>query len=407
MIPSNSPNKDLFRDKSTDFARDFWTEENNNFPSEKTYMNIPFVDLKSQYKALKNSIDQRIQKVLDHGAFINGPEVQELETKLCQHTGAPYALACASGTDALLVPMMAMGIKPGDEIITTAFSFIATAETIVLAGARPVFVDIEPSTFNIDVRQIEKAITSKTKAIMPVSLYGQMADMDEINAIAKKHNLWVIEDSAQSYGASYKDRKSGNASLFSGTSFFPAKPLGCYGDGGAIFTSDANLYKAMKEIREHGSESRYHHTRLGLNARLDTIQCAILLAKLERYDWEVEQRQRVAETYSHAFAEIKKEGFRIPIVKSDRKSVWAQYTLYVPDRNLFQKKLTEKGIPTSVHYPKTMADQPWYKENVPSSNSDLMQARLAADHVISLPLYPDMTPEIQKQVIDGVLSAMK
>ncbi|WP_413291586.1 DegT/DnrJ/EryC1/StrS family aminotransferase [Bdellovibrio sp. HCB337] len=367
---------------------------------------MPFIDLKAQYKALKSSIDSRIQKVLDHGAYVNGPEVAELETKLAQHTGTKYALACASGTDALVIPMMALGIGPGDEVITTAFSFIATAETICLVGAKPIYVDIDPATYNIDIKAIEKAITPKTKAIIPVSLYGQMADMDEINALAKKHNLHVIEDAAQSYGASYKDRKSSNASIVGATSFFPAKPLGCYGDGGAIFTNDEKLNKAMKEIREHGSETRYYHTRLGVNGRLDTIQCAILLSKLERYDWEVEQRQKIADRYNSAFAAIKTPGFVVPLVKSDRKSVWAQYTLAVPNRADFQKKLTDAGVPTSVHYPRTMPDQPWYKENTPCTH-DISKARHAADHVISLPMYPDMDTATQDKIIAAVISAMK
>lgn len=369
-------------------------------------MSIPFIDLKAQYKALKTSIDSRIQKVLDHGAYVNGPEVAELETKLAQHTGSKYALSCSNGTDALVIPMMALGIGPGDEVITTAFSFIATAETICLVGAKPVYVDIDPVTYNIDLKAIEKAITPKTKAIIPVSLYGQMADMDEINALAKKHNLHVIEDAAQSYGASYKDRKSCNASIVGATSFFPAKPLGCYGDGGAIFTSDEKLLKAMKEIREHGSETRYYHTRLGMNGRLDTIQCAILLAKLERYDWEVEQRQKVANRYNEAFASIKTPGFVIPAVKSDRKSVWAQYTLSVANRADFQKKLTDAGVPTSIHYPRTMPDQPWYKENTPCTH-DITKSRHAAEHVISLPMYPDMDTATQDKIIAAVISAMK
>lgn len=369
-------------------------------------MNIPFVDLKSQYKALKASIDNRIHKVLDHGAFINGPEVAELEKKLSEHSGAKYVLACSSGTDALQVPLMAMGIGQGAEVITTAFSFIATAETIVLAGAKPVYVDIDPLTYNLDTSLIEKAITPKTKAIMPVSLYGQVPDMDEINAIAKKHNLFVIEDAAQSYGATYKDKKSCNVSHAAGTSFFPAKPLGCYGDGGAIFTNDESLYKAMKEIREHGSESRYYHTRLGVNARLDTIQCAILLAKMERYDWEIKQRQDLAERYNQAFSEIKKDGFQIPVVKNDRKSVWAQYTLSVNNRDAFQKNLTDMGVPTSVHYPRIMPDQPWYKEHTADPKAQLSKSRAAAEHVISLPLYPDMTPDIQDRVIESVMKAM-
>ncbi|MGZ3743462.1 MAG: DegT/DnrJ/EryC1/StrS family aminotransferase [Pseudobdellovibrionaceae bacterium] len=367
---------------------------------------MPFIDLKTQYKVLKSTIDSRIQKVLDHGAYVNGPEVAELESKLAQHSGAKYALTCASGTDALVIPLMALGVGPGDEVITTAFSFIATAETICLVGAKPVYVDIDPLTYNIDLAAIEKAITPKTKAIMPVSLYGQMADMDEINALAKKHNLFVIEDAAQSYGASYKDRKSCNSSLVGATSFFPAKPLGCYGDGGAVFTNDESLLKTMKELREHGSESRYYHTRLGVNGRLDTLQCAILLAKMERYDWEVEQRQKIATRFNEAFSSIKAPGFRTPMVKKDRKSVWAQYTLSVENRPAFQKKLSDVGIPTSIHYPRTMPDQPWYKENTPC-NSNITNARHAAEHVISLPMFPDMDTATQDKIIAAVMSAMK
>lgn len=368
---------------------------------------IPFIDLKTQYNALKESIDSRIMKVLESGAYINGPEVLELEKKLAAHTGVKHALACASGTDALLIPLMALGIGPGDEVITTAFSFIATAEVIVLAGAKPIFVDIEKDTFNIDVKAIERAITPKTKAIMPVSLYGQMSDMTEINALAAKHNIHVIEDLAQSYGAKYKDKKSGGMSIAGGTSFYPAKPLGCYGDGGAIFTNDDKLALAMKEIREHGSEKRYYHTRLGVNGRLDTIQCAILLAKLERYDWEVEQRQKIANRFNKAFSEIKKDGFSYPIVKSDRDSVWAQYTVTVKDRADFQKKLQDKGVPTSVHYPMTMADQPWYKQNAGGAQADIPVARWAANHVISLPMYPDMDTTTQDRVIEAVITALK
>jgi len=368
-------------------------------------MSIPFIDLKTQYKALKTSIDSRIQKVLDHGAYVNGPEVVELEQVLAKHTGTKHCLAIASGTDALLVPLMALGVGAGDEVITTAFSFIATAEVIVLAGAKPVYVDVDPETFNIDVKKIEAAITSKTKAIMPVSLYGQMADMDEINAIAKKHNLYVIEDAAQSYGALYKGRRSSNASLVGGTSFFPAKPLGCYGDGGAIFTNDDQLAKTMKEIREHGSESRYYHTRLGINGRLDTIQCAVLLAKMERYDWELEQRERVAQRYNEAFAGLKSKGLTIPVVRSDRNSVWAQYTLILEDRAAFQKKMQDAGVPTAIHYPRIMPDQPWYKEHTADPKAELSVARWAAEHVISLPMYPDMDNGTQDKVIAAVKAA--
>ncbi len=369
---------------------------------------VPFIDLKSQYNALKSSIDAGIQKVLDSGAYINGPEVAELEKRLAAHTGTKHCLAVASGTDALLIPMMALGIGRGDEVITTAFSFIATAETIVLAGAKPVYVDIDKKTFNIDVSKIEAAITPKTKAIVPVSLYGQVADLEEINAIAKKHNLLVIEDTAQSYGAGYKNKKSGALTIAAGTSFYPAKPLGCYGDGGAIFTSDDQLAKTMKEIREHGSEKRYYHTRLGVNGRLDTIQCAVLLAKLGRYDWEVEQRNKIASLYSESFKGLEKidEQFSTPFVKSGNKSVWAQYTLTLTNREAFQKKMQELNVPTTVHYPMTMPDQPWYKENTPVQ-ADITHSRWAANHVISLPMFPDMTPEQQIIVIDAVKKSVE
>ena len=371
-------------------------------------MSVPFIDLKSQYLALKNSIDSRIQKVLDSGAYINGPEVAELEQKLALHTGTKHCLAVASGTDALLMPMMALGIGPGDEVITTAFSFIATAETIVLSGATPIYVDIDPKTFNIDVKKIEQAITPKTKAIMPVSLYGQVADLDEINELAKKHNLFVIEDTAQSYGAKYKYKKSGACTTAAGTSFYPAKPLGCYGDGGAVFTNDSNLYTVMKEIREHGSEKRYYHTRLGINGRLDTIQCAILLSKLERYDWEVEQRYKIADNFSKSFKGLEKVDplFSTPLVKVGNQSVWAQYTVTITNREVFQKKMQELGVPTTVHYPMTMADQPWYAKNTPQRH-DITHSRWAAQHVISLPMFPDMNSETQQKIIEAVKIAVE
>ena len=304
--------------------------------------------------------------------------------------------------------MMALGIGPGDEVITTAFSFIATAETIVLAGATPVYVDIDRKTFNIDPKKIEAAITPKTKAIMPVSLYGQAADLEEINSIAKKHGLFVIEDTAQSYGAKYKDKKSGACTTAAGTSFYPAKPLGCYGEGGAIFTNDDKLMVAMKEIREHGSEKRYFHTRLGINGRLDTIQCAILLAKMERYDWEVTERNRVAKRYTEAFKglEALDPQFSVPFIKPDNASVWAQYTLTITHRELFQKKMTELQVPTAVHYPMTMPDQPWYKTNT-KTDHDISISRWAASHVVSLPMYPDMDDETQDIVITAVKKSVE
>ena len=262
-------------------------------------MTIPFIDLKTQYRALQSQIQERINRVLEHGQYIMGPEVKELEEKLAAYTGAKHCITVASGTEALLISLMALAIKPGDEIITTPFTFVATAEVIVLLGAKPVFVDIEPDTCNIDASKIEEKITNRTKAIMPVSLYGQPADIDEINAIAARHgNIPVVEDAAQSFGATYKGKKSCNLSTIGCTSFFPSKPLGCYGDGGAIFTNDDAIAQACKEIRVHGQSARYVHTRVGVGGRMDTLQCAIVLAKLERFDWEIEQRIKIGQRYT-------------------------------------------------------------------------------------------------------------
>lgn len=259
---------------------------------------IPFIDLKAQYEAIKPQVQARINQVLEHGQYIMGPEVIELEEKLAAYVGVKHCISASSGTDTLLIAMMALGIGSGDEVITTPFTFIATGEMIALLGAKPVFVDIDPKTYNIDPSKIAAAISHKTKAIMPVSLYGQCADMDEINVIANQHGLPVIEDAAQSFGATYKGRKSCALSTIGSTSFFPSKPLGGYGDGGALFTNDDTLAKAMKEIRVHGQDRRYHHPRIGINGRLDTLQAAILLAKLERFDWEVQQRQKVGAGYT-------------------------------------------------------------------------------------------------------------
>lgn len=363
-------------------------------------MSIPFVDLQAQYKALKSSIDKRIQTVLDHGGFIMGPEVEECESVLAKYVGVKHAITCSSGTDAAVIALMAMGIQPGDEVITTAFSFIATAETIVLVGAKPVLVDIDPETFNIDPTLIEKAITPKTRAIMPVSLYGQPADMDEINAIARKHNLVVIEDAAQSFGAEYKGKKSCNLSDWGCTSFFPAKPLGCYGDGGAVFTNDDAMAKKAKEIRVHGSERRYYHTLVGINGRLDTIQCAILLAKMERYPWEVEQRQKIATRYTEKIQALGSEEIKTPVTRTDRTNVWAQYTLTVPQRDQFQKRMQELGVPTAVHYPITMADQPAYRELC--RTHDIPVSRQAAQTVVSLPMHADLTEDVQDQIVEAI-----
>lgn len=364
-------------------------------------LNIPFIDLKTQYKELKSDIDARLFKVLEHGQFIMGPEVKECEQALKDFTGSRYAFTCSNGSDALQVALMALGLEPGDEVITTSFSFIATAEMIVLLGLKPVFIDIEKPTYNMDAKKIEAAITPRTKAIMPVSLYGQPADFDAINSIAKKHNLFVIEDAAQSFGAMYKGRRSCNLTDIGCTSFFPAKPLGCYGDGGALFTNDERLAEIIQSIRVHGmGEHRYHHPRVGINGRLDSLQCAVLTAKMKRYPWEIDQRNRIAQRYNEAFQKLAPYGVITPIIADGRMSVWAQYTLWVPDRTRFQSFLQEKGVPTAVHYPITMADQPAYKER--STTHDISTARQAADHVVSLPMFPDMSEAVQEQIIKAV-----
>ena len=348
---------------------------------------MEFIDLKSQYAALRESINARIQRVLDHGQYIMGPEVEELEAKLAARTGAKHCITVASGTEALLISLMAIGLKAGDEVITTPFTFAATAEMIVLLGGNPVFVDIEPDTCNIDASKIEAAITPRTRAIMPVSLYGQVADMDEINAIAARHgNIPVIEDAAQSFGATYKGRKSCNLSTFGCTSFFPSKPIGCYGDGGAIFTSDDALAQACREIRVHGQSGRYNHTRVGVGGRMDTLQCAVVLAKLERFDWEIARRIENAARYQRLLVDL--EGVDLLEVRGDRSCVWAQYTVFVDSRDQVQSSLRSLGVPTAVHYPKPLHHQPAYRQD---GQSDSLPASVTAAHkVLSLPMSADL-----------------
>jgi UDP-2-acetamido-2-deoxy-ribo-hexuluronate aminotransferase len=363
---------------------------------------MDFIDLKTQYGVLKPAIDARIQRVLDHGQYILGPEVRELEERLAAYTGAKHCITVASGTEALLISLMALGIGPGDEVITTPFTFVATAEVIVLVDAKPVFVDVEEDTANIDVSKIEAAITSRTKAIMPVSLYGQPADMDEINAIAERHGLPVIEDAAQSFGATYKGRKSCNLSTIGCTSFFPSKPLGCYGDGGAIFTNDDALATAMREIRVHGQERRYVHTRIGVGGRMDTIQCAVVLAKLDRFEWEVEQRERLGADYSRLLADV--PGVTLFALRPDRSSVYAQYTVRVPNRDAVLAALSADGIPTAVHYPVPLNRQPAYA-HLCCPDCTPASARLA-DEVFSLPMHPWLSAQDQERIVSAVRGAV-
>lgn len=366
-------------------------------------MSIPYLDLTIQYKAIEPQLNDIVQKVLKGGQYILGPEVAECEKKLAEFVGAPYCATAASGTDALLMALLAHDIKAGDEVIVPSFSFFATAEVIALIGAVPVFVDIQEDSYNMDPIKLKEAITNKTKAIMPVSLYGQVADMDEINALAKQHDLVVIEDAAQSFGATYKNLKSCNLSSYGCTSFFPAKPLGCFGDGGAVFCQTEDEYKKVLEIRNHGQESRYYHTRIGYNGRLDTLQCAILLVKLERYPWEVEQRKKVAKIYDDAFTDL--SGIQTPTISEGRDSVYAQYTLRVQNRDQFQKKLMELGVPTSIHYPKGMHQQPALKQFAPKQALKITEK--VCEEVISLPLYADMPEEHVAYVVEKVKQVLK
>jgi len=366
-------------------------------------MAIPFIDLKRQYQAIKPHIQARINAVLEHGQYIMGPEVAELEDKLSIYTGAKHCITVASGTEALLMSLMALGIKAGDEIITTPFTFIATAEVIVLLGAKPIFVDVEPDTGNLNVNLIEAKITPKTKAIIPVSLYGQTADMDLVNAIAARYdNLPVIEDAAQSFGATYKGKKSCNLSTIGCTSFFPSKPLGCYGDGGAIFTNDDNLAQALREIRVHGQSQRYVHTRIGVGGRMDTLQCAIILAKLERFEWEVEQRQKIGRQYTDKIHCLLSQNaskiVRPTSIRNDRTSVYAQYTVISSERDEIQRRLADAGIPTAVHYPLPLNEQPAYQHLCCPDCTPI--AKKMAKQVISLPMGPDLNDDLQDKIIE-------
>lgn len=357
---------------------------------------MQFIDLVAQQARIKDKIDAGIQAVLSHGQYILGPEVSELEEKLAAFTGAKYCITCANGTDALQIAQMAFGIGPGDEVITPGFTYIATAETVALLGAKPIYVDICPKTYNLDPQKLEAAITPQTKAIIPVSLYGQCADLDTINAIANKYGIPVIEDAAQSFGAIYKGKKSCNLSTVATTSFFPSKPLGCYGDGGAIFTNDDELAKVLRQIARHGQDRRYHHIRVGVNSRLDTLQAAILLPKLEILEDEMQARQRVAETYTKLFNEV---GISTtPFVEAHNQSAWAQYTIQVDNRDEVQAKLKKAGIPTAVHYPIPLNKQP----AVVDPDAKLPVGDELAEKVISLPMHPYLAFLSQKKIVSNL-----
>ncbi len=362
---------------------------------------MQFIDLKTQLKRIEPRLMDRFKSVLNHGAFVMGPEIDELEKILADFVGVDHAILVASGTDALLIALMALGVGAGDEVITTPFSFFATAEVIALLGAKPVFVDIEPDTYNLDATQLAAAITPKTKAIMPVSLYGQCADMDAINQIAARYNLPVIEDAAQSFGATYKGRASCGLTTIGCTSFFPSKPLGCFGDGGACFTHDADLALRMREVRHHGQSQRYYHTQLGINGRFDTLQAAVLLEKMPLFPEEIKLRHKVADIY----AKLLGQHVRVPVIRADNTSVYAQYTLQVDQRDKFQAALSAKGIPTAIHYPLGLHLQPIFKQMYPEPQS-FPVAEAASGKVISLPMHPYLTPADQQLIAQTVLDSL-
>lgn len=359
-----------------------------------------FVDLATQQARIKDQIDAGIQRVLAHGKYILGPEVTELEEKLAAFAGARHCISCANGTDALQITQMAFGIGPGDEVITPGFTYIATAETVAVLGAKPVYVDIDPKTYNLDPAKLEAAITPRTKAIIPVSLYGQCADFDAINIIANKHGIPVIEDAAQSFGATYKGRRSCNLSAVATTSFFPSKPLGCYGDGGAIFTNDDDLAVILRQIARHGQDRRYHHLRVGVNSRLDTLQAAILLPKLEIFEEELALRQAVATEYGRMLEAM---DVVLPRIEEHNTSAWAQYTILLrSNRDVFQEVMKEKGVPTAVHYPIPLNQQP----AVQNTSAVLPVGNDLSNRVVSLPMHPYLSKEEQRRVLDAIAAAM-
>lgn len=378
------------------------------------FMGIEFIDLKTQYRLLKNQIDSRIHQVLDHGKYIMGPEIGELEEKLAAFVDTNYCITVSDGTTALLIALMALDIGPGDEVITTPFTFISTSEVIALLGAKPVYVDINPLSYNIEPSALEAAVTKRTKAIMPVSLYGQCADFDEINRIAGKYGLPVIEDGAQSFGATYKGRRSCSLTTIGCTSFFPSKPLGCYGDGGACFTDDPALAERMRRIRLHGQERRYYHSVLGLNGRLDTIQAAILLAKLTAYPDEMVARERIGQRYSDLLEQRiisspsleDYSDLKLPHIGDDMVSVYAQYTLQVGGRDNLVENLAHAGIPTAIHYPHPLHLQPAF-EYLGLSKGSYPIAEVVAERVISLPMHPYLDPVQQDRIVDELVKAVE
>jgi UDP-2-acetamido-2-deoxy-ribo-hexuluronate aminotransferase len=360
---------------------------------------IEFIDLRAQQVRIRDRIDAGIARVLAHGQYILGPEVSELEERLCAYTGAAHCISVANGTDALQIALMALGVGPRDEVITPGFTYIATAEAAAVLGATPVYVDVDPVTYNLDPALLDAAITPRTKAIIPVSLYGQCADYDTINAIAARHGVTVIEDAAQSFGATYKGRRSGNLTTIATTSFFPSKPLGCYGDGGAIFTSDPGLALAMRQIARHGQERRYHHVRIGMNSRLDTLQAAILLPKLDLLEEELAARERVAASYAEKLRAI---GMPPPEVLPHNRSAWAQYTIRVQERERVALALANAGVPTAIHYP-----LPLNRQLAVAADGEWPHGDRAAREVLSLPMGPYLDDASQQVIAEALRVAVE
>ncbi len=363
---------------------------------------MKFIDLQAQYQVYKKEIDSEIKKVLDSSTYILGCQVEQLEKQLAEYVGVKHCITTSSGTDSLLIALMALGIGRGDEVITTPFTWVATSEVITRVGATPVFVDIDRDTFNIDVSKIEEAINERTKAIIPVSLFGQMPNFNKINSIGEKYNLIVIEDGAQSFGATQSGCKSCGVTKISSTSFFPSKPLGCYGDGGALFTDDDQLAEKMRAIHVHGSLVRHHHIYTGINGRLDTIQAAILLVKLKYFPEEVVRRCEIGKYYSESL----KEYCDVPVVEDGNTHVYAQYTIKIPMREEAMKRLQEKKIPYAIHYPRVLHMQPIF-ECLGYKSGDLPISEKIVDEVISLPMHPFLTTDMQNEIIDGVKYALR
>jgi UDP-2-acetamido-2-deoxy-ribo-hexuluronate aminotransferase len=358
---------------------------------------MEFIDCKEQYRRYKTEIDERMRAVLAHGQYVMGPEVFELEQALAKYVGVKHCITGSSGTHTLEMALRALGIGPGDEVITVPFTWISTAEVIPLVGARPVFVDIAPETFNINIDLLAAAITSRTKAILPVNLFGQMPDYDRINALAAEHGLPVIEDAAQSFGAEQRGRKSGGVTTIGSTSFFPAKPLGCFGDGGALFSNDDPLADKMRAIRTHGGAQRHHHPLLGTNGRFDTIQAAVLLGKLPHFEWEVQERARIGARYSAAL----KDFCVVPPVAPGNTHVYAQYTIRLPNRDQVAEKLKKMGIPTAVYYPKCLHEQPVFAK-LGYNLGDFPVSEKASQEVLSLPMHPFLSSEQQDQIVEAL-----